>query len=180
HFELLIKDPDSAAEFFRAAQVLDRSDVAETQAALFRELSVVTDEAARLFRQSKDLDRSIERLRMRFTAQGKVEQTAETIRQRNDLAAEIEVLERNQQLTIVNLSEFPQYRAVAESTITLDEIQAKMRPSEAYTRIAVLGDDIFMFYADQQSATVYKPAISARKLDQQVDLIRSSISTFEN
>ena len=180
YFELLSKDPDSAAEFFKAAQVLVRPGVAETQAALFRELSGGTDEAARLFRQSNNLDRSIERLRMRFTALGKVEQTAETIRQRNDLAAEIEVLERNQQLTIVNLSEFPQYRAVAESTITLDEIQAKMRPSEAYTRIAVLGDDIFMFYADQQSATVYKPAISARKLDQQVDLIRSSISTFEN
>lgn len=180
YFELLSNDPDSAAEFFKAAQVLVRPGVAETQAALFRELSGGTDEAARLFRQSNNLTRSIERLRMRFTALGKVEQTPETIRLRNDLASEIAALERNQQLTIVSLSEFPQYRAVAESSITLDELQAKMRPSEAYARIAVVGEDIFMFYTDKQFATVYKPRISAKRLDQQVDQIRASISSYEN
>src|SRR5690606_29095683 len=67
-----------------------------------------------------------------------------------------------------------------ESSITLDELQAKMRPSEAYARIAVVGEDIFMFYTDKQFATVYKPRISAKRLDQQVDQIRASISSYEN
>lgn len=180
YFELMSNDPNSAAEFLKASQVLIRPGVAETQAALFRELSGGTDEAARLFRQSNNLDRSIERLRMRFTALGKVEQTPETLRLRNDLASEIEALERNQQLTVVSLSKFPQYRAVAESSITLAELRAKMQPSEAYARIAIVGGDIFMFYTDDQFATVYKPALDANELDQQVDLLRASISSFEN
>lgn len=180
YFELMSNDPGSAAEFLKASQVLIRPGVAETQAALFRELSGGTDEAARLFRQSNNLDRSIERLRMRFTALGKVEQTPETTRQRGELAAEIERLERDQQLTVVSLSEFPQYRAVAESSITLAELRAKLQPSEAYARIAIVGNDIFMFYTDDQFATVYKLALDANELDQQVDILRASISSFEN
>ncbi len=180
YFKLMSDDPDSAAEFFKAAQVLVRPGVAETQAALSRELSGGTDEAARLFRQSNNLDRSIERLRMRFTALGKVEQNAGTRRRRADLAAEIEELERSQQLTIVSLSQFPQYRAVAGSSISLTDLRASMTPSEAYLRMAIVGDDIFMLFADQEFATAYKSTLNASALDEQVDLLRASISVFEN
>ncbi|WP_108810778.1 CHAT domain-containing protein [Sphingorhabdus sp. Alg231-15] len=180
YFALMSDDPGSAEEFFKASQVLVRPGVAETQAALSRELSGGTDEAARLFRQSNNLDRSIERLRMRFTALGKLEPTSETRRRRADLAAEIDELERSQQLTIVNLSQFPQYRAVAGSAINLAELRTNMRPSEAYLRMAIVGRDIFMFYADQQFATAYKAALSAEELDEQVDKLRASISVFEN
>ncbi len=180
YFELMSGDPDSAEEFFKASQVLVRPGVAETQAALSRELSGGTDEAARLFRQSNNLDRSIERLRMRFTALGKLEQTAETRRRRNDLAAEIDELERSQQLTIVSLSQFPQYRAIGGNTISLNDLRASMEPSEAYIRMAIVGNDIFIFYTDKQFATAYKSPISADALDVQVDLLRSSISTLEN
>lgn len=180
YFALMSEDPDSAAEFFKASQVLVRPGVAETQAALSRELSGGTDEAARLFRQSSNLDRSIERLRMRFTALGKLEPTAETRRQRADLAAEIEELERSQQLTIINLSQFPQYRAVASRSIDLAGLRSSMKASEAYMRMAIVGNDIFMFYADQQFATAYKAPISAQELDEQVDILRASISAFEN
>lgn len=180
YFELMSNDPDSAAEFFKASQILVRPGVAETQAALSRELSGGTDEAARLFRQSSNLDRSIERLRMRFTALGKLEQTPETQRHRKELAQDIAELERNQQLTIVSLSKFPQYRAVAGNSISLDNLRAEMDPSEAYVRMAVVGDDIFMFYADKEFASAYKPSLSADTLDKQVDLLRASISVFEN
>ncbi len=180
YFTLMTDDPGSAEEFFKASQVLVRPGVAETQAALSRELSGGTDEAARLFRQSNNLDRSIERLRMRFTALGKLEPTSETRRRRADLAAEIDELERSQQLTIVNLSQFPQYRAVAGSAINLADLRTNMRPSEAYLRMAIVGSDIFMFYADQQFATAYKATLSAAELDEQVDKLRASISVFEN
>lgn len=180
YFELMSDDPASAEEFFKASQVLVRPGVAETQAALSRELSGGTDEAARLFRQSGNLDRSIERLRMRFTALGKVDQTAETRRRRADLAAEIEELERSQQLTIVSLSQYPQYRAIASSSISLADLRASMTEYEAYLRMAIVGDDIFMFYTDQEFATAYKATLNADGLDEQVDLLRASISAFEN
>ncbi len=180
YFQLMSGDPESAAEFFKASQVLVRPGVAETQAALSRELSGGTDEAARLFRQSNNLDRSIERLRMRFTAIGKLDQTAETRRRRNDLAAEIDELERSQQLTVVSLSQFPQYRAIGGSAISLNDLRASMEPSEVYIRMAIVGNDIFIFYTDKQFATAYKAPISADALDAQVDLLRSSISTLEN
>ena len=180
YFQLMTDDPGSAEEFFKASQVLVRPGVAETQAALSRELSGGTSEASRLFRQSSNLDRSIERLRMRFTALGKVEQTSETRLLRADMAAEIEELERSQQLTIVSLSQYPQYRAIAGSYISLADLRASMQSSESYLRMAIVGDDIFMFYADKQFATAYKSTLNSDALDQQVDLLRASISAFEN
>ncbi len=180
YFELMTEDPGATEEFFKAAQILVRPGVAETQAVLSRELSGGTDEASRLFRQSGNLDRSIERLRMRFTALGKVEQTASTRQRRSDLAAEIEELERAQQLTIVSLAQYPQYRAIADSSIALEELRGSMTDDEAYMRMAIVGNDIFIFYAEKDFATTYKSPISADALDEKVDLLRASISAFEN
>ena len=180
YFRLMASDDGSNEEFFKATQILVRPGVAETQAILSRELSAGTGEAARLFRQSVDLDRSIERLRMQFSALSKVEQTGSVIRRRTDLASEIEALERSQQLTQVRLSDYPQYRAVSGAAISLDDLLASMEPDEAYVRMAIVGRDIFIFYADQQVSKAYKVDLSDRELDIQVDLLRASISLFEN
>ena len=67
YFELLDEDsarPESVAEMFEASQLLVRPGVAQTQAVLARELSGGSDEAARLFRQSVNLTRDIERRRV--------------------------------------------------------------------------------------------------------------------
>ncbi|GAA0473090.1 CHAT domain-containing protein [Parasphingorhabdus litoris] len=180
YFDLTADDPDAAAEFFKAAQILVRPGVAETQAVLSRELRGGTDEAARLFRQSANLDRSIERLRMRFTALGKLEQTTTTRQRRADLAAEIEELERSQQLTIVSLAEYPQYRAIADSSIALEDLRASMTDDESYMRMAIVGNNVFVFYTEKDFATAYKSPLSATALDEKVDALRASISTFEN
>ena len=180
YFRLLSNDPSSAAEFFKASQILIRPGVAETQALLTRELSGGTDEAARLFRQSLNLNRSIEKLRMRFSALGKVEQTAAVRRLRADLGKEIDVLERSQQLAQLRLAEFPQYRAVSARFINLADLRANMKADEAYMRLAVVGGDLFMFYADQAEAAAYRIDLTEHDLDRKVDNIRASISTFEN
>ena len=57
-------DPAAAASLFAASQVLVRPGVAQTQAMLARELSGGSDDAARLFRQSVNLTRDIERGRV--------------------------------------------------------------------------------------------------------------------
>ena len=180
YFRLLAADESATEQFFKASQILVRPGVAETQAVLSRELSGGTDDAARLFRQSINLARNIERLRIRFSALNKIEQSPSVRRQSNDLASEIEALERSQQLTQVRLAEFPQYRAVADRFLGLDELRATLLPSESYMRMTIVGDDIFMFYADQTDAKTYRMTLDERKLDQMVDTIRASISAYEN
>jgi CHAT domain-containing protein len=180
YFALLAADETATAQFFKASQILVRPGVAETQAVLSRELSGGTDETARLFRQSINLTRNIERLRIRFSALGKIEPTDSVRRQSNDLASEIEELERSQQLTQVRLSEFPQYRAITDRFLSLDELRATMQPAEAYMRMTIIGGDIFMFYTDQSAAKIYKVPLDEAALDARVDTIRASISLFEN
>ncbi|WP_417591822.1 CHAT domain-containing protein [Parasphingorhabdus sp.] len=180
YFRLLADDETATEQFFKASQILVRPGVAETQAILSRELSGGTDDAARLFRQSINLARNIERLRIRFSALNKAEQSPSVRRQSNDLASEIEALERSQQLTQVKLAEFPQYRAVAGRFLGLDKLRATLQPDETYMRMTIVSDDIFMFYADQTEAKTYRIALNERELDQMVDTIRASISTYEN
>ncbi|ATW04102.1 hypothetical protein CHN51_11620 [Sphingorhabdus sp. YGSMI21] len=180
YFALLAEDPTATGQFFKASQILVRPGVAETQAVLARELSGGTDEAARMFRQSINLTRNIEKLRIRFSALGRVDQTAQIRAQRDSLAAEIEALERSQQLTQVRLAEFPQYRAVSDRFLSLDNLRATMQPSEAYMRMSIIGGDIFMFYTDQSVAKIYRVPLDEAALDARVDTIRASISVLEN
>ena len=84
YFELLAARgpmPAAVADMFAASQILVRPGVAQTQAVLARELSGGSDEAARLFRQSVNLTRDIERGRVELARlQGAREPTAATPR----------------------------------------------------------------------------------------------------
>ncbi|MEP3421917.1 MAG: CHAT domain-containing protein [Erythrobacter sp.] len=172
-------DPAAADAFFRATQVLIRPGVAETQAILARRLSANSDEASRLFRQSIDLGREIERSRIRFEALGNGPQTAAVRAQMAELSDQIIAFERSQVSTQVQLNAYPQYRAVAPSSLELDEFRAVMRPGEVYARIAIVSEDVFMFYADQNTAKAYRVEMSAADLEEQVDILRDTISIFE-
>ena len=63
YFALLARDgsAEAAAEMFRAAQVLQRPGVAQTQAVLARQMSEGNDEAADLFRLAVARTRDIAR-----------------------------------------------------------------------------------------------------------------------
>lgn len=172
-------DASAAADFFKAAQVLIRPGVAETQATLARELSANSDDAARLFRQSIDLGRDIERLRIRFEALAKVRQTEQVQAQRAELSAQIDQLQQSQLQTQAQLSEYPQYRAVAARSLELSDFKQSLNAGEAYARILVVGDDLFMFYTDGAGSQAYPLDISKEDLDFQVDIIRASISLLE-
>ncbi|MFZ1742059.1 MAG: CHAT domain-containing protein, partial [Pontixanthobacter sp.] len=173
-------NPQAAEQFFRASQVLMRPGVAETQAVLARELSANSDVAARLFRQATDLGRDIERLRIRFEALGKAQQTAAVQQQRSELADQIERLEQSQIQTQAELSAYPQYRVVAPRSLDLAEFRAVLQPGEAYSRIAIVGDDVFMFYTDSASATAYRVDMSVEDLEFAVDTLRASISQYDS
>ncbi|MEP0393505.1 MAG: CHAT domain-containing protein [Erythrobacter sp.] len=183
YYELLASrvasDPEAANAFFKAAQVLIRPGVAETQAVLARRLSSKSDEASRLFRQSTDLGREIERSRIRFAALSAQPETAGTKARSDELLAQIARLEDAQIKTQVQLNAFPQYRVVSPSSLELDEFRATLRPGEVYARVALVSDDVFVFFTDRQKASAYRVDMTTDELETQVDIIRESISVFD-
>lgn len=168
-------DPTAAARFFRAAQLLVRPGVAETQAVFARELSGGSDEAARLFRQATNLSREIEQRRIRYLQLVRADQGGETVRRANEVAQEIEALETAQARTQAALAEFPQYRVLANRAIDLGEFQSLLQPGEAYARLAQSGPDLFMIYVTADAAKVWRVALSQEDLDFHVDMLRASI-----
>ncbi|UAB77666.1 CHAT domain-containing protein [Erythrobacter sp. SCSIO 43205] len=172
-------DEGAANDFFKAAQVLVRPGVAETQAVLARRLSANSDEASRLFRQSVDLGREIERARIRFEALAAQPDTADNRRRAGELSAQIDNLENAQIQTQAQLNAYPQYRVVSQSALELDEFRAALKPGEAYTRLAVVGDDVYVFYTDSKTAKAYRAPITNAQLDASVDAIRDSIAIVD-
>ncbi|WP_427968806.1 CHAT domain-containing protein [Altererythrobacter sp.] len=172
-------DPGVAADFFKALQVLVRPGVAETQAILARELSASSDEAASLFRQSTDLAREIEQVRIAWSAQSRAQETVQGNQRLAEMAARLDELESQQLQTQARLSDYPQYRVIAPRALSLPEFRAAMQPGEAYLRMAAVGGNVFMFQADRDGAKAYQVDLPESELDYLVDVIRGSISSFE-
>lgn len=173
-------DPAAAGEFFTAAQLLVRPGVAETQAVLARELSGGSDEAARLFRQTTDLSREIEQSRVRYLALQRAEDQAAAEPEIASLATRLRTLEQTQATAQASLAAYPQYRAVAARAIGLADFQQQLAAGEAYARVAIVGSDVMMFYADRAHAKAWRTPLSALDLDTAVDLLRHSVSAEEN
>ncbi|MGB3377609.1 MAG: CHAT domain-containing protein [Allopontixanthobacter sediminis] len=172
-------DPAFAEDFFKATQILVRPGVAETQAVLSRELSSSSSEGSRLFRQALDLGRDIERLRIRFLALGKTDQSAAVAAEQRELGLQIERLEGEQLRTQAQLNDYPQYRVVAPRSLSLADFRASLKPGEVYAKMSVVGGDAFMFYTDRDFAKAYRISSSEADLDFEVDMLRSSISALE-
>ena len=181
YFSLLIQNgarPEAAAELFLASQVLVRPGVAQTQAVLARELSGGSDEAARLFRQSVNLTREIERSRV---ALGRLESGPTADPQRAALLrAEVEALQQSQVATQSQLAAFPRYRAVAENSLSLADLQQLLRPGEAYYKMMVVNDDAYGIFVTRETATAFPIAAAPAELERQVDALRASIMVVEN
>ena len=178
--ERMGSDPAAAGEFFTAAQLLVRPGVAETQAVLARELSGGSDDAARLFRQTTDLSREIEQLRVRYLALQRADDQAAVAGEINTIAAHIRALEETQSTAQASLAAYPQYRAVSARAIGLEDFQRQLGAGEAYARVALAGSDVMMFYADREHAKVWRTPLTIVDLDTAVDLLRHSISVEEN
>lgn len=178
--ERMDSNPAAAADFFTAAQLLVRPGVAETQAVLARELSGGSDEAARLFRQTTDLSREIERLRVRYLALRRSPDQAAAAAEIDTLATRLRELEQTQATAQASLAAYPQYRAVADRAIALADFQRQLGEGEAYARVALVGPDVMVFYADRGRARAWRTPLSAIDLDTAVDLLRHSISADEN
>lgn len=183
YYQILVdrqrSDPTASAEFFAAIQLLVRPGVASTQAQLARELSGGSGEAATLFRQANNLARNIERSRIelgRLTIQSDDATAAillaETQVRIDNLAAE-------QTVTLARLAEYPQYRAVSQDAISLADLQTSLHENEAYTKLAIIGDDVYAIFVTRTGAQAWKAGVNRAGLDAAVDQIRNSISVLE-
>ncbi|HEX8622466.1 MAG TPA: CHAT domain-containing protein [Allosphingosinicella sp.] len=174
-------DPATAAEMFKASQLLVRPGVAQTQAVLARELSGGSDEAARMFRQSLDLGRSIERLRVEIARLAALPEPAAADSARlAELRARLAGLQRDQVAVQSRLADFPRYRVLSGGLMELAELQQALRPGEAYYKMIVVGDDAYAVLATSASAKAWKIGASPAQLEQQVDGLRATIAVEEN
>lgn len=181
YFALLSGQNDAAADFFAASQVLVRPGVAQTQAVLARELSGGSDEASRLFRQSVNLTRDIERARVDLARlEGNANPSSAELQYIGELRSTISTLQQDQVATQARLADFPRYRAVSSSAITLADLQTLLQPGEAYYKMLVVGDDTYAIFATASQARTFRVAARASALEQQVDALRRTISVVEN
>lgn len=183
YFDLLIareaSDPAARADFFAASQILVRPGVAETQAVLSRELSGGSDEAARLFRQSVSLTRSIEKARMQLAALARLEDAAGRKDEIAALSQQIADLEQQEQATVIKLSDFARYRVVSQRAISQDELVQGLQPGEVYAKMAVLGPDVFVYFASKDRTLGYRAAITSGELTTAMQSMRDSISKYD-
>jgi len=182
YFGMLAKRPDApqtAARMFAATQLLQRPGLAQTQAVLARELSGGSDEAAQLFRQSLNVTRAIERLRLDLAQLEIDAQTSPTV----DLApvieqrsADLDALRSLQLVLQDKLGAYPRYRVVSDNRMTLGDLQATLAPGEAYYKLAILGDAAYAIFVQPGSARAFAIDKDAREIEGQVATLRDSIA----
>lgn len=173
--------PALVNDFFSASETLIRPGVADTQAILARELSGGSDDASRLFRQSVNLTRDIERSRIEYARLSSLATpTPEEQARIAELKTNLTALEADQVATQAKLAQYPRYRAVSTQAMALTDLQKALRPGEAYLKLAIVGNSIYGIWATPTDATAYRSEISPAALDKKVDALRDSISVEEN
>jgi CHAT domain-containing protein len=183
YFVLLAAEPgrpDDVAELFRASQLLVRPGVAQTQAVLARELSGGSDEAARLFRQSVNLGRDVERARVEISRLAALPKpTAEDSARLAAARADLEALAAAQAAAQSKLASYPRYRVVSGGAMSLADLQKVLRPGEAYYKMIFPGEEGYGLLVTPGGARAFRLGIGRADLERAVDAIRATISVEE-
>ncbi|WAT16840.1 CHAT domain-containing protein [Aurantiacibacter sp. MUD11] len=180
YFNLLAErsgDADSAASMFAASQLLLRPGLAQTQAVLARELSGGSDEASQLFRRSINIGRAIEQLRGDIAQRELLGDTGDSAAV--ELAAmrsQLETLQTRQLQLQQELADYPRYRVVSEGQMDLADLQASLRPGEAYYKLVMLDEHAYAIFAESDAAYAYRVEADAAEIDAMVDTLRDSIA----
>ena len=171
-------DPASGADLFLASQLLVRPGIADTQAVLARELSEGSTESARLFRQSRNLEREIERSRIEIASLSLLPEQSSDVRTAvANVRASVEILEKEQLETQSRLAAYPQFRAISARTISLDELKASLKGDEAYLKLVIAGRSVFGLLVDGDGVKSFKTGMTPDALDQAVDALRETIAS---
>ena len=184
YFRLLIASEgtgqsDAAAEMFLASQLILGPGVAQTQAVLARELSGGSGKAAQLFRRSLSAKREVERLTTELARMADARGSEAPVRLA-ELRAALRSAQEEQVAALAGLSVYPQYRAVASQPLELRELQAVLRPGEAYWKLSAVGQEVYAIFATRDRAEAYQLPIGLGQLNAEVSSLRDSISVVEN
>ena len=176
YFDLLAESGDSeqtVSDIFLASQLVERPGAADTLTQLSRQLEGGTDEAAGLFRRSLAITRELERKRVQIA---QINSQAESGTVPAGLA-ELNVQQQRlfaEQIDAMNaLAAYPQYRAVANRFITVDELRATLAPGEAYLKLVELAGSYYGIYIAPGSSRTWK-------LDKGVAAIAASVATLRD
>lgn len=185
YLELLLeeieRDPELIGQFFLATETLIRPGVANTQAVLARELAGGNDEAARRFRESVNLSRAIDAARVELARLQALENPDAGVADRiAGLRSELDDLAAQQTAIQAELAQFPRYRAISTNALTLADLQATLRPGEAYLKLSDVADRIYAILITPDDATAYRADISSEELETSVQLLRETISVEED
>ena len=185
YFGLLVTGQDgggsaAANDLFAASQLLQRPGLAQTQAALARELSGGSDEASQLFRTATNLSRGIEQQRLSLLELANLPQlTAQQTALLSQRQARLDQLLTSQAEVLEQLATYPRYRAVTGTAISLGELQAILAPGEAYVKLVTLERDAYVVYATRDEARAWRADATPAQLETLVSQIRESIAVVE-
>jgi tetratricopeptide (TPR) repeat protein len=183
YLALLVREaarPEAVADMFKASQLLIRPGVAQTQAVLARELSGGSDQASRLFRQSVDLSRDIERARAEAARLAALPApTATDIARLATVRSLIPQMEGEQVATQSKLADYPRYRVVSGGAMSLAELQQALRPGEAYYKMIAAGGAFYAIFATPGTARVFRLTVSPDELEREVDALRATVALVE-
>ena len=170
----------AASDVFAASQLLQRPGLAQTQAALARELSEGSDEAAQLFRTATNLGRGIEQQRASLLElESLPDATTRLVEQIAERRTRLEQLQQQQAEVLGKLAAYPRYRAVSGDAISLADLQAVLGAGEAYVKMVTLDNDAYVVYATRDTARVWRADATPRELESLVSRIRESIAVVE-
>jgi CHAT domain-containing protein len=183
YFDLLAREGsvEAAAAMFRAAQLLQRPGVAQTQAILARQYSAGNDQGSALFRLAITRTREIVRQEAEIR---RLEELAEpTSAQRDAITsgkASLDVMRAEQVGLQAQLNDYPRYKVLSPQGVELTDLQAALRPGEGYYKMMVVGDAVYALTASKDSARPMKLATGAAAMAADVTALRNSIVRIEN
>ena len=170
-------DADAAKAMFSAAQARQRPGVAQTQAVLARQFSEGNDEGSALFRLTLARTREIARGEQDLTIlKGKSQPTVADRTAIADVEQNLNALREQQTGLQSRLAAFPRYVALGRGGVELADLQAKLRPGEAYWQLIDTLAGLFGMLITPTSAKVYRSPQSRRQLNEDVRAIRDSIA----
>lgn len=175
-------DPEAVSQMFAAGQILTRPGLAQTQAVLARELSAGDDEAARLFRESVNRTREVTRAAGEVTGLAAAQpeegspEAAALGAARDRLAA----LRQEQVGLQAQLADYPRYRVLDNRGLTLNDLQAALRPGEAYYELRMLGQEAYAIFVTPQDGRAFRLQATASQLAARVAQLRNSIVRIED
>lgn len=180
YFDLLATEastnPQLVNDFFLASQLVERPGAADAMELLARRLEGGDAEASALFRQSQQISRELERTRMLIARQGAAAGEGANPAAVQELGERQRRLLDTQSQLMNSLAAYPQYRAVANRTVALDDLRALLKPGEAYFKLVELGSAVYAIYVSPETARGWKVGKSASEIADLVTALRSTIS----